>query len=224
MKQTESGASEVLDETLIIALGIVCAVVTVMLVFGVFPNLQKTAYIVPQYNIKNISGHAVITIFERAGDPVYFNVTPFGSYTATVYVDTSSGSFTAIPAPGLTVFKPGDLVYLYYTGSRFIITGNLTGATITSLPAGQVSVRMIDANSGVIISQEIVVKGATATSPTTTATTAITTSATPPPGPLGANFDWEEQGKGGDVHFTDTSTGSPTAWSWNICGSTLISP
>jgi len=52
MKQTESGVSEVLDETLIIALGIVCAVVTVMLVFGALPNLQKTAYVVPQFGIK----------------------------------------------------------------------------------------------------------------------------------------------------------------------------
>jgi len=85
---------------------------------------------------------------------------------------------------------------------------------------GQVTVRMVDSNSNVLISQEIVVKSVTTTSPTITATTTIVTTAIPPPGPLGANFDWVEKGLGGDIHFTDTSTGSPTSWSWNICGST----
>jgi hypothetical protein len=152
MKRTESGASEVLDETLIIALGIVCAVVTVMLVFGVLPNLQKTAYIVPQFGIKNVSGGSVIYVFHRGGDTVYFNATPLAYHKVTLYVDTSAGSFTAVPAPGIDVFKPGDLVYLCYTGSGFIITHDLTGVSITKLPVGQVTVRMVDSNSNVIIS------------------------------------------------------------------------
>jgi hypothetical protein len=172
MKSRDDGVSEVLDETLIIALGIVCAVITMMLIFGVLPTIQKTAYVVPQYGIKNVSGGSAIYLFSRGGDAVYFNATPPGGYKTTLYVDTSAGTFTAVPNAGLNVFKPGDLVYLYYTGSGFIITSNLTGTSVTALPPGQLIVRMVDASSGVLISQEIVVKGNT--TPTTTATATAT--------------------------------------------------
>jgi hypothetical protein len=223
VKSNDGGASEVLDETLIIAMGIICAAVTMVLIFGVVPNIQKTAYVVPQFGIKNVSGGSVIYVFDRAGDTVYFNATPLAFHKATLYVDTSVGSFTAVPASGLSTFRPGDVVYLYFTGSGFIVTRDLTGISITNLPAGQVSVRMVDSTSGVLISQEIVIKGATTTTPsptTTVTTTTPTTTATPVPVPLAANFNWVEFGAGGAVHFTDTSTGSPTSWSWNLCGST----
>jgi PKD repeat protein len=222
VRPNDSGASEVLDETMIIALGIVCAVVTIMLVFGALPSLQKTAYVVPQFGIKNISGGSVIYLFHRGGDPVYFDTAPIGNSRAALIVDTSAGSFTAVPVSGLGVFRPGDLVYLYYTGSGFVITRDLTGVPIVKLPSGQVSVSMVDVSSGVLISQDIVVKGATTASPTATATatpTTTTTTATPVPATLAANFNWVEFGAGGAVHFTDTSTGSPTSWSWNLCGS-----
>jgi PKD repeat protein len=216
MNPREDGVSEVLDETLILVMGLLCAAVVMIVIFGVLPPLQNTAYVIPQFGIKNVSGSSAIYLFDRGGDTVYFNATPLTYHKAALYVDTSAGTFTAVPSPGVNIFRPGDLVYLYYTGSGFIITNNLTGAPITTLPAGQVAVRMVDANSNVLISQEIVVKGATTTSPTATpaATATATATATPVPVSLAANFNWVENGKGGDVHFTDTSTGSPTSWSW----------
>ncbi len=178
MKQCEEGFSEVMDETLIIALGIACAVVVMIVMFGVLPNIQKSAYIVPLYGVKNVSGHSVITLFDRGGDPVYFNASPSASYRTIISVDTTAGTFTAVPAPGLNALTSGDLVYIYYTGSGFVITGNLNGTSVTSLPVGQVTVRMVDANTGTLISQEIVVKG-TVTTPTANVTITTTATATP---------------------------------------------
>jgi len=34
--------------------------------------------------------------------------------------------------------------------------------------------------------------------------------------PLIASFTWKEDGKSGNVQFTDTSTGGPTSWSWTF--------
>lgn len=179
MKGREDGVSEVVDETLIIVVVVVLAAVIGIMVFGVLPSIHKTAYIVPQYGIKDVSGKSVITLFDRGGDPVYFNVTPLANYKATIFVDTSAGTFAATPAPGLNALNPGDLVYIYYTGSRFILTNNLAGISITTLPAGQVTVRMVDATSGTLISQEIVVKGAVTTTPTVNVTVNATATATP---------------------------------------------
>ncbi|OPX64132.1 MULTISPECIES: hypothetical protein [unclassified Methanoregula] len=185
MKGNESGASEVVDETLIIALGIVLAVITVMLVTGVIPLTPKSAYLVPQFNIVNASDKPVIAIFHRAGDPVYFNAAPSGEYTAELQVDTQAGSFKAVPAPALTAFRPGDWIVLYYTGSGFMVTPNLSGASFSSLPPGKITVRFIDTKSGVLIAKEDVVAGTgslTATvTPTPTATTRATTTATTSP-------------------------------------------
>ncbi|MDD1680236.1 MAG: hypothetical protein LUQ35_01365 [Methanoregula sp.] len=175
MKGNEEGASELIDETLIIAMGLVLAVVTLMLISGVIPLTEKTAYLVPQFGVGNISGHTVITIFNRGGEPVYFNGSPQAKYKAELYVNTLSGSYKAVPAPALTVFKPGDTIYAYYTGSGFILTNTLFGATFPSLPGGKIVVTFVDATSGVLIAKGDLVLAATTTSPTATATPATTT-------------------------------------------------
>jgi hypothetical protein len=239
----EDGISEVLDETLILALVVITAAVVGVMLLGLVVPIEQTAYVVPQFGTKDISGKIVITAFSRGGDPLYFNATPLAKYRAVFYVDTSAGSFRADPAPSLTVFKPGDTIYLYYTGTRFVATKTLTGIPPATLPSGRVVVRLVDVNSGTLISQETVVKGlevplptmtvtptaspnatstlTTAPTPTATitATATITPTATATTGPLVAGFSWVAKGLGGDVHFTDTSTGSPTSWSWKICGS-----
>jgi hypothetical protein len=85
----------------------------------------------------------VITVFNRGSEPVYFNGSPQGKYRAELYVDTQSGSFRAIPDPALTVFKPGDTIYAYYTGSGFILTDTLSGARFHSLPEGKIVERSL---------------------------------------------------------------------------------
>jgi hypothetical protein len=67
VKGNEEGASELIDETLIIAMGLVLAVVTLMLISGVIPLTEKTAYLVPQFGVGNVSGHTVIRPRRRTG-------------------------------------------------------------------------------------------------------------------------------------------------------------
>jgi PKD repeat protein len=182
MSRTDTGISEVASETLIIAMIVVLTVVIGMLVFGIISSPEKTAYLVPQFSIINVSDKSVITVFDRGGDPVYFNGSPLAKYKAELYVDTQAGSFRAIPVPALTVFKPGDRIYAYYTGSGFVLTNAMAGVTFVSLPAGKISVRFVDVTSGVLISREDLVKGiATLTvtaTPTGTPTTGTTTTST----------------------------------------------
>jgi cytoskeletal protein RodZ len=127
------------------------------------------------------------------------------------------GSYKVVSAPSLAVFKPGDTVYLYYTGTGFIATKDLTGAPIVTLPSGWVAVRLVDINSGVLISQETLVEGPVTTlppaTPTPTATwtsnvtstpaatvnvtpTATTTTATPTPVIYGVTVSWSPSGLG----------------------------
>ena len=119
MKGDDSGASEVVDATLIVALGLVLAGIVAAFVFGVFVPVEKSAYLIPQFGILNVSDHPVIYIFDRGGDLVYLNTTPSAGHRADLYVDTKSGSFRAVPIPSLTVLRPGDTIYAYYTGEIY---------------------------------------------------------------------------------------------------------
>lgn len=219
MRWNEEGASELLDETLILAMGLVLAVAIMMLVTGVIPFTEKTAYLVPRFGIGNISGQTVITIFDRGGEPVYFNGSPAAKYRADLYVDTQSGSYKAVPSPALTAFTPGDTIYIYYTGSGFVLTNTLSGTAFPSLPAGKLVVRFVDATSGVLIAKEELVQGPVTPTPvfppvTTTAVTTTTPTPAQTTASLAANFTWSESGNSGNVRFTDTSTGSPTTRVW----------
>jgi hypothetical protein len=173
VKRDDEGITEVVDETLIIALGLALAVIVAVIVFGVFKPIDKSAYLVPQFGVGNFSGHTVITIFDRNGDPVYFNDPSLSKYHAVLYVDTPSGSYKAATAPTLSVLRPGDTIYAYYTGSGFVLTDTLAGLTFPSLPGGKITVKFVDETSGVIIAREDLILAATP-SPTPTATTSIT--------------------------------------------------
>lgn len=246
MNQDEAGISEVADQTLIIALGLVLAVVAAVLILSAFVPVNKTAYLVPQFGVGNASGSIVITIFSRGGEPIDFNTSSQARYMGVLYVDTPEGSFKAAPVPGLPVFRPGETFYAYYTGSGFVLTDSLADVTFPSLPGGKITVRLVDATSDVLISgADLIVAGpspapTTTGIPTTTVTIPVTTTgtgtmtatptatgtatanATPtatvttPLPPLAANFNWAEAGASGNVRFTDTSTGTPTSWSWNF--------
>lgn len=167
VKGNESGASEVVDATLIIVLGLALAGIVAAYVFGIFIPVEKNAYLVPQFGVVNISDHQIITVFDRGGEIVYLNSSSAAGHKAVLYVDTVSGSFRAVPEPSLTVFRPGDTIYAYYTGSGFTLTNTLTGVTPASLPAGPVAVRFLDVTSGVIIAKEDLIGGATTVTSTT---------------------------------------------------------
>lgn len=183
MKRIDYGIRVILDEMLIVVMAVVLAAVILMLIFGVVPFMEKTAYVVPRFSIVNISDKPVIAIFNRGGDPVYFNGSPQAKYNAGIYIDTGSGSYRAVPDPSLTIFRPGDLIIAYYSGSGFGLTRNLSQATFQSLPPGTITVRFIDMNSGILIAREDLVKEtqppAGSASPTDTMTISVPITTSP---------------------------------------------
>jgi hypothetical protein len=231
--RNDEGISELLDETLILGLVIVCAAIIGVMVMGFAIPIEKTAYVVSQFGIKEVSGKSVVSVFDRGGDPLYFSASGLANYKAAFYVDTSAGSFLAVPDATLSVLRPGDTIYLYYTGTGFIATNDLSGAPVVSLPAGKVAVRLVDINSGVLIAGETVVEGASGTAtasptvatpaPTLTATTNVTatptttanitpttTTATPtatattPAGTAGVTVSWSPPGLGTVIYQPST--------------------
>ncbi|MFA7695009.1 MAG: hypothetical protein WCX63_05700 [Methanoregula sp.] len=163
MKRDNSGISEISDELLLVGLLIGLTIVILASSMGLFGFLHKSAYVVPDFSFTNVSGHSVVAVFHRAGDPVYFTNTSAGSYRAGFYIDTLSGTYPAVPVSTFQQLSPGDTVYIYYTGSGFSATKNLTGSGFSFLPAGILNVRLIDETNHVLIAQMNKTAGAVST-------------------------------------------------------------
>ncbi len=221
--EDDSGISEVFDQTLLLALVVITAGLVGLMAFGFAIPSEKTAYVVPRFAVADVDGKTVISAFSRGGDPLYFNTTPLANYKAAFYVDTSAGNFRAVPVAGLEVFKPGDMVYLFYTGTGFYAVDHPpAGGSVVTLPPGRVTVRLVDVNSGVLIAQETVVEGpvltgVTTATPAPTATTSPTGTPTPtatattPPASYTVTVFWTPPGTGvGTITPLGTSGGSVT--------------
>jgi len=154
MKRIDYGIRVIVDEMFLVIMVLLLALVIAVFLFGNFLPPGKPAYIVPRSGISTVSGHPFITIFDSGGEPVSFNRSRQARYHATVYVDTQSGSFRAVPSPTLAMIKPGDTVYAWYTGYGFALTDSMDGITPVSFPAGKISVRLVDPVSGFQISRE----------------------------------------------------------------------
>ncbi|HII98938.1 MAG TPA: hypothetical protein HA272_06750 [Methanoregula sp.] len=231
----DSGISEVFDQTLLLALVVITAGLVGVMAFGFVMPFEKTAYVVPRFAVADVEGKTVITAFSRGGDPLYFNTTPLANYKAAFYVDTSAGNFRVVPVAGLEVFRPGDMVYLFYTGTGFYAVDHPpAGGSVVTLPPGRVTVRLVDVSSGVLIAQETVVEGPVVTgvttatpaptgtptatvtpTPTATATTVTTTTATAtptatattPPAYFTISVSWSPKGSGGNPTGSITPPG-----------------
>lgn len=186
MKRRDAGISELTGELLMIGLLLAIVIIILTVSFGLTGFLQRSAYVVPDFSFKNVSGHTVIAVFHRAGDPVFLTNTTNGSFQAGFYVDTIAGSYRAAPVSALSGFVPGDTVYIYYTGSGFAIAKNLTGISVAPFAASRIlNVRLIDENTHVLIAQMNAttaasgVPAATSAIPVTNATTVKTTTITP---------------------------------------------
>ena len=233
--KNEDAISELVDQTLLLALVAICAGVFGVIILGFTIPVEKTAYLVPEFGIQDAGGNTVIWIFDRGGDPVYFNITPQAKYRAAFYVDTAEGSFRAYPDKYLVAFQPGDTIYLYNTDTGFVATRDLTGASILPLPVGGIVVRIVDINSGVLIAKATLVEGpvttgtvtatvtptanvttATTTTPTsaTTVSTTITTAtptATATPSSYPITVSWVPKGTGVNAAGTVTPPGTNDA-------------
>ena len=180
--KNEDGVSELVDETLIIALVVVCACIAGVVFLGFVIPVGKTAYIVPEFGTEDIGGTTVIRVYDRGGDPVSFTEKGPGKYGVAFFVDTEMGSFRAVREETLTSLQPGQKVYLYYDGKGFVITNDLAGSPVVDLPSGGIVVRIVDTTANVLIAKGVIVEGAVTTGTITTTVTPgvnTTTSATP---------------------------------------------
>ncbi|MFA5253420.1 MAG: hypothetical protein WC367_01970 [Methanoregula sp.] len=219
MKRRDAGVSELTDEFLLIGLLVAIAIIILAISFGLFGFLQKSAYMVPDFSFKNISGHSAIAVFHRAGDPVYFTDTTTDSFQAGFYVDTITGTYPVKPVPSLTNFGPGQTIYIYYTGSGFAAATNLSGVTFPSLPPGIINLRLVDLKTHVLIAQMNTTVGAgtgtatTANITTTATTTVVTTNATtlPTPASYALKVSWTPKGSGANALGTISPPGTNDA-------------
>nr|WP_320162047.1 hypothetical protein [uncultured Methanoregula sp.] len=211
MNRSETGLSEVLDEILMVALVVGIAIVIIVMFMGVIPNVQRSAYLVPAYSIANSSGHQSIAVFHRNGDEVSFSNNPPSPYVAIFYIDTPSGSNLVAFDPAITPFRPGDTVYIYYTGTGFAVTDDPSATLQNTLPFSTFTVRMVDATTHSLISQYEFSpsQGTTTTTPTATATSTSTISptptASPTPLPYSVTISWTPNGLG-DASLSPPST------------------
>jgi len=201
MRQAEDAVSELADEILLLTLVVILAGVVFALVFGAIPLIPKTAYLAVDFGKQQMPGYTALSLFHRGGDVLEFAGTGELAHHAMVYVDVPDGTFPAVPSADL-VFRPGDKVYIYYSGTGFILTPDLTGVSASPLPYADPRIRIVDTVSSLlIIDSGTALPGespaastttptatptptATATmtvTPTANATTTATTAATPTP-------------------------------------------
>jgi len=178
MRSREDAFSELTDEILILAIVLILGAIIFVIVFGVVPQIAKGAYISADVSVKQMPAYSSIAIKHRGGDILHFSGITETSYPATIYVDTQNGSYQAVPSPAVGEFRPGNTVYLYYTGAGYGITQNLNGVAALPQPSEDLRVRIVDPVSGLMILEWKSVKYGTTTTKMVTPTSAVPTTNT----------------------------------------------
>jgi len=224
MRSRDDAVSEVAAELLIIVLVLSLGAVVATMLFGVMPYIPKNAYLVTECSYPVMTGYTAIAVHHSAGDSLNFSDTNLASFPAEIRIDTPAGLSRVVPDSSAALFRAGDTVFVYNTGTGFRMTKDLTGISAVPLPAGDIRTRLIDTTANIMVgecsclqSQATGTLTTTATvtstiSPTATATqtrtpTATTTAtATPTPDPTKrtVNVSWSPSGLG-DVMLLPSS-------------------
>jgi hypothetical protein len=223
MRSRDDAFSEVAAELLIIFLVLTLGAVVAAMLFGVMPSIPKNAYLVTECSYPVMPGYTAIAVHHRAGDSLNFSDTNLASFPAEIRVDTLAGSSRVIPDPSATLFRAGDTIYLYNTGTGFRMTKNLAGISAVPLPVEDTRVRLIDTTANIMVGEcsrlQFQVTGTPTVTPTATSTISptVTTSqtptptatatATPTPDPTKrtVNVSWSPQGLGDVTLLPSTS-------------------
>ena len=161
--------SEAISTILIISLVVVLGIIIGGLLTGLFTLQPKSAYIVPRLEVTNVSGKEVISLFSQGGDPAILGEGGSGQYALAFYLDTPGGTIEAEPDPGVVTWHPGETLYLYNSPAGLRMTSNLTTATLSPMPAGSVTVRIVDEHAKILVTREgIVLQGTGTVAPTPT--------------------------------------------------------
>jgi len=206
MKPHDGAISEVSAEILLVGLVLCLGVAIFIMVFGVLPQIPKSAYLATDVRLQQMPGYSAIMITHRGGDIVSFLDPAKAPYFAWVYVDTPDGSHMVVPDATTSPFRPGNRVYIYYNGTGYGLTSDLSGVSAYPFPYPDMRVRIVDAASQLMIldwragmdgtqkpTDTITLTPSATATPTTVNTTTPTPTATVTPTP------------------TNTSTPAPTA-------------
>lgn len=212
MRSRDDAVSEVVAELLIIFLVLSLGAVVAVMLFGVMPNIPKNAYLVTECSYPAMPGYSAIALHHRAGDALNFSDTHLASFPAEIRLDTPSGSSWAVPDPSAALFRAGDTIFIYDTGTGFRMTKDPTGISAVSFPAENSRVSLIDTTANVLIGECSPLQSPVPVTPTPTATTTPTISpnetmsqtptatatATPTPDPTKrtVNVSWSPKGLG----------------------------
>lgn len=140
---------------LMVGLGSLFALLTLTMIAGGFHIPQKSTYMAPELQYQTLNDDSFISILHRGGDAISLNASSSGQNMMSVYVDTMTGSYRALPVAGLNQFKPGDTIFVYYdaTVKSYKITNNVNAMPGTSFAICPVTVRLVDENAKVILSK-----------------------------------------------------------------------
>lgn len=196
MKPHDGAISEVSAEILLVGLVLCLGVAIFIMVFGVLPQIPKSAYLATDVRLQQMPGYSAIMITHRGGDIVSFLDPAKAPYFAWVYVDTPDGSHMVVPDATTSLFRPGNRVYIYYNGTGYGLTSDLSGMSAYPFPYPDMRVRIVDAASQLMIldwragmdgtqkpTDTITLTPSATATPTTvnTTTPTPTATATPPP-------------------------------------------
>lgn len=204
--KNDQAVNEIIGSILIVILVIALAAVIVSLFLGLVDLAPKSAFIAPDITNQTITGKNVIKLYNKGGDTATLNMSGQGHYAMGVYIDSSTGSTRAIPLLQTLQFRPGDTLYVYNWTNGYGITNNisdLSASSVRTLPPGNIGIRLVDENSHNLIAKWNLSVSGSSPAPVSPPAASFTGS------PLVGNVPLA-------VQFTDTSTGAPTAWSWNF--------
>ena len=220
MRSRDDAVSEVAAELFIIVLVLSLGAVVATMLFGVMPHIPKNAYLVTECSYPVMPGYTAIAVHHRAGDSLNFSDTNLASFPAEIRIDTPAGLSRVVPDSSAALFRAGDTVFVYNTGTGFRMTKDLTGISAVPLPAGDIRTRLIDTTANTLVGECVryQVTGTSTATPTTTPTISptgttsqtptptATATATPTPDPTKrtVNVSWSPSGLG-DVMLLPSS-------------------
>jgi hypothetical protein len=185
-EKKDNGLSETVGVVLMAILVIAIAGIIASIVFGVIVLFPKSAYIVVQTDVKNVTpGNWYLSVFNANGDNAYLNNTSPKQGMPVDFQFTTPGGALLIPRPepanSPMTWNPGDTLYVYNQSGILAVTKDETLARSgTGLPTGVWRFDVVDRTDNVLIYSKNTGIGVPLPTPTNTSTpnTTVTTTAT----------------------------------------------
>jgi hypothetical protein len=170
----DKAISEIISIILILSLVVVLTMLSGVFLFGMVKPVAKTGYLVPSAAIINPGGVDTVWLQDRGGDTFSLNQTPKTSYyNLGITIEANNTVSRAGLAPSLkgTIFAPGNQVFIYTSGTGYLVTDNITAIPASgSIPSGPVTLVLTDETSHELIARIILRTSSVTSTPTPTPT------------------------------------------------------